>query len=133
MKRIAGSLDANVLLRLLLNDVLDQHKAALKLVENDLVEFNVADTVIIEIAFVLERHYQFSRKQICEAIDGLILLTQLRCNQILFEKALALFVKHRNLSFEDCCLSVYAYLNDAEPLWTFDRKLAHKAPNAQLI
>ena len=44
MKRIAGSLDANVLLRLLLNDMLDQHKAALKLVENDLVEFNVADS-----------------------------------------------------------------------------------------
>ena len=60
-------------------------------------------------------------------------LKQINCNQALFEKALALFIAHANLSFEDCCLAAYAQITDAEPLWTFDKKLANQAPSAKLI
>jgi predicted nucleic-acid-binding protein len=129
----AGSLDANVLLRLLLNDVADQHQAVVKLFERSVGKFSVADTAIIEIVFVLERHYQFSRSAIVETIEGLMSLTAITCNQPLFVAALPLFSKHSGLSFEDCCLAVYAGLNNAEPLWTFDRKLAKQTSSAKLL
>ncbi len=128
-----GSLDTNTLLRLLLNDIPEQHKAIKKLVSQARGQFNVADTAIIELAFVLERHYDFSRQQVKEAITGLTQLKEISCNHILCDHALLLYIAHPALSFEDCCLSSYAALNQAEPLWTFDKKLARQAVNATLI
>jgi predicted nucleic-acid-binding protein len=127
-----GSLDANVLLRLLLNDVSEQHQAALALFESTSHQFALADTAIIEIVFVLERHYAFTRSQIADAIEGLMSLPQVNCNRTLFEQALILFAERNNLSFEDCCLTVYAELNQAQPLWTFDQKLA-QVPGVKLV
>src|SRR5579884_2369618 len=133
MAVIAGSLDANVLLRLLLNDNPAQHRAAATLVEKASGQFAVADTAIIETVFVLERYYGLTRSQIGEAIQGLMKLPQINCNRALFAQALTLFMRHVSLSFEDCCLTTYAVLNEATPLWTFDQKLAHQASRAQLI
>lgn len=133
MTTFSGSLDANVLLRLLLKDIPDQHASAVTLLQKSPNQFAVADTAIIEIAFVLERHYGFVRSAILEAIEGLMSLSEINCNRGLFEKALPLFAKNPGLSFEDCCLAIYATLNDAEPLWTFDRKLANQASSAKLV
>ena len=133
MSPFSGSLDANVLLRLLLNDVPDQHQASLQLLQDSAGQFAVADIAIIEIVFVLGKNYGFSRREIVEAIEGLMSLTKINCNQALFEKALPLFSKSPGLSFEDCYLASYAELNEANPLWTFDRKLAHQAQSASLI
>lgn len=133
MAAFSGSLDANVLLRLLLNDLTDQHQAVLRLFQNASGQFAVADTAIIEIAFVLERNYKFTRDAIVEAIEGLMSLAEINCNRPLFAKALLIFSKYPGLSFEYCCLAVYAELNEAKPLWTFDQKLAKQVPSAKLV
>jgi predicted nucleic acid-binding protein len=133
MARFYGSLDANVLLRLLLNDVVAHHNAALKLFQGATGQFAVADTAIIELVFVLARHYGLARTEVAEAVEGLMALPELSCNRSLFGKALPLFVKNPKLSFEDCCLAAYAELNAAEPLWTFDQKLANQAASARLV
>jgi predicted nucleic-acid-binding protein len=133
MTKFTGSLDTNVLLRLLLNDIPEQHTAAKKLMRQTNNQFAVADTVIIELVFALDRYYGFSRLQIAEAVDGLMVLKEINCNRILFEKALPIFINHSGLSFEDSCLAIYAQLNEAEPLWTFDKKLANQAANARLV
>lgn len=129
----SGSLDTNALLRLLLNDIADQHEAIKKLLREANGQLAVADIAVIELVFVLERHYSFSRQQVSEAVTGLMLLRKINCNRTLFEKALPTYVSHSALSFEDCCLSTYATLNQAEPLWTFDKKLATQAGGAKLI
>lgn len=133
MANFNGSADTNILLRLLLNDIPEQHIAAKDLLQQSSNQVAVADTAVIELVFVLERHYGFSRLQITEAIDGLIRLKEINCNRVLFENAVAIFIQHSGLSFEDCCLSTYAKLNEAEPLWTFDKKLANQAPNSKLL
>jgi predicted nucleic-acid-binding protein len=133
MVALAGSLDANVLLRLLLNDLPDQHQAVIKLFQNTSGQFNVSDTAIMETVFVLERNYNFSRSAIVETIDGLMSLAEINCNQSLFMKSLPIFVRNTGLSFEDCCMTVYAELDDAKPLWTFDKKLAKQVSSAELI
>lgn len=130
---IAGSLDANVVLRLLLNDIPEQVEAIDQLFLTASGPFHVADTALIEVVFVLGRNYEFTRPQIAEAVQGLIALSSISCNRVLFERALPLFVAHPSLSFEDCCLSVYAELQAATPLWTFDKKLAKQAPGARLV
>ncbi len=107
MANVAGSLDANALLRLLLNDVPEQYAKVLRLFKERDGRFALADAAVIKVVFVL-----------CRA---------------LFRKSLLIFVKHPTLSFEDCCLSVYAELNDAEPLWTFDKKLVNQTTSAGLV
>ncbi len=133
MVELAGSLDANVILRLLLNDIPIQHMSVQELFEANERQFAIADTAIIEVIFVLERHYKFTRPQISEAIEGLLSLIKINCNRELFTQALPLFVEHTSLSIEECCLNVYAMLNNAIPLWTFDKKLANQASYAQLM
>jgi len=133
MARLAGLLDTNVLLRLLLNDVPEQHKAVVQLFLGTDAQFAVADIAIIEIIFVLcGADYNFSRTEAAKVINNLMQLPQINCNRNLFSQALSLFVDHPKLSFEDCCLAVYAQLNDATPLWTFDQKLANQADSAKL-
>jgi predicted nucleic-acid-binding protein len=133
MTKYTGSFDTNVLLRLLLNDIPEQHNATKKLLSQANTQFAIADTAIIELVFVLDRYYGFSRLQVTEAVNGLMKLKEIDCNRALFENTMPLYIKHNGLSFEDCCLSVYAQLNDAEPLWTFDKKLATQASNAKLL
>jgi predicted nucleic-acid-binding protein len=129
----SGSLDTNALLRLLLNDIPEHHLAVKVLLEKSTNQFSIADTAMIELVFVLERHYSFTRQQIEEAVYGLAQLREITCNYNLFEQALPLFVERPRLSFEDCCLAVYAKLNNAEPLWTFDKKLASQTFSARLV
>lgn len=133
MPRFSGSLDANILLRLILKDVADQHTAAVELLKKTSGQFAVADTAFIEVVFVLERNYLLTRDQITEAIEGLASLPKINCNHALLEKALVTFKINSSLSFEDCCLAAYAELNDATPLWTFDKKLANQISSTKLL
>lgn len=129
----SGSLDTNAILRLLINDIPSQHEAVKALLAKANGQLAVADIAIIELVFVLERYYGFSRLHAKEAVIGLMQLKEVNCNRRLFEKALPIYLSHSTLSFEDCCLSTYATLNEAEPLWTFDKKLATQTTNTKLI
>ena len=60
-------------------------------------------------------------------------LTELNLNRTLFENALPIFLKQPSLSFEDSCLVTYAELNDATPLWTFDKTLANQILSSKLV
>jgi len=74
-----------------------------------------------------------NRSQIAEAIEGLASLMEINCNNALIENALPIFKSHPGLTFEDCCLATYASLSDAEPLWTFDKKLSSQVKNTKLV
>lgn len=117
-----GSLDTNVLLRLLLDDVAPQTKAVERLLARG-ERFEVADAALIEMIFVLEKVYGFGREDILENVWVITRNEQFVCNRVLFEHALPLYLHHGKLSIMDCVLLVYARLNNAAPLWTFDKDL----------
>ena len=129
----AGSLDTNVLLRLLLNDLPAQHQATLRLFQQAQKPMIVADVAMIEVVFVLGRNYRFTRPQIVEIMIGLLSRPEISANVRLLEAAFQLFLDHSALAFEDCYLAVVAEYRNALPLWTFDRQLAAKTPNAKLV
>ncbi|WP_308466429.1 PIN domain-containing protein [Rathayibacter soli] len=122
----AGSLDANVVLRLLLNDVPKQHAQAVALI-NSGGSFAISDTALIETNFVLGRAYGLTRAQQREAIVGILLQPSIRGNLECFANAFELYVEHPALSFEDCYLVVAADAGGNSPLWTFDKKLANQS------
>ena len=118
------SIDTNVLLRLTLKDIPSQYEKAKKLIIGSKTRFDVADIAIMEYVYALESYYDFNRLQINEMVSFVINVDNINCNRNLFNDALVVYLQRPKLSFTDCCLAVYAALNEAVPLWTFDHKLA---------
>lgn len=133
MAKFAGSLDASVLLRLLINDIPDRHAAAAKLLEDGRKHYAVSDIAIAELVFVLEHHYRLKRAAIQEAVEGLLALPNIQTNRVLLTEALHIYVRRGSLTFEECYMHAFADLVGAAPLWTFDKKLAHQLEGVQLV
>jgi len=125
-----SSLDTNILLRLLLKDSPEQHMAARRLIEQPDMSFLVSDTAIIELVFVLERYYEFSRVLIKEAVEALMGIACISLRSGVIREALGTYVSFPKLSFEDCYLVEEAAANNAVPLWTFDKKLVSQVEHA---
>ncbi len=126
------SIDTNILLRMILGDVKVQITAIRSLLEkHDIVA--VSDLTITEVVYVLEKSQGVSRALICEFINSLLSNQHLNINRPLFQRVLPLYEKHRTESFNDCCLSVYATLNNQVPLYTFDKKMARDLPGVELV
>lgn len=125
-----GSLDTNVIVRLLLQDNPAQVAAAERIIETA-NRLHVADAAIIESVFVFEKVYRMPRPAIAHNIMTLIRHPRLICNRPLFGLALALYQANSKLSIVDCCLITYATLNAAEPLYTFDKEMCRVSTTAK--
>jgi predicted nucleic-acid-binding protein len=124
VSKLAGSLDANALLRLILNDIPAQATAVAALVSNPQHRYAVTDLALVEVEYALRSHYGFSREQIEDALGNLLLHPSIQAYALLMKRVFKLYMAHAQLSFTDCCLAAHAEIDDAAPLWTFDQKLA---------
>jgi predicted nucleic-acid-binding protein len=118
-----GSLDTNILLRLVVGDVPPHTKLITQLFEKVSV-LHVADIVIFEMVFVLSSYYQFSKEDIIESVYTIIRHEKISCNRKLFELGLQTYIEHAKLSFVDSTLPHYANLTNSKPLYTFDVAIA---------
>lgn len=125
------SLDTNVILRIMLMDVPEQCLAIVDLFMRQNYIYDVPDLAITESVFVMQENC--TREEIVSNLRKLFELPGINANFNLFNKVFPMYLKHPKLSFNDCCLAGYAELNQAEPLRTFDRKLAKQAKSAELI
>lgn len=128
---LAGSLDTNILLRLIRRDVPSQFEKVVSLLEEPNAMYHISDLAITEMVHVLKTD-GVSRPEIAEAINMIMMLLNVRMNRPLFKRVIPLYLEHPKLSFNDCYLAVLAELDNATPLWTFDHALAQQAPSAQL-
>jgi predicted nucleic-acid-binding protein len=126
--KTTGSLDTNTLLRLCLGDIPEQAYVVKNLLErSDWLE--VADAVVFEMIFVMERVYKLDREKIVRNVITAIRHPKINCNRKLFELTLPLYLEHNKLSIVDCALTQYAKLNNATPLYTFDVALSKACPD----
>lgn len=134
MSGLAGSLDANAILRLLLNDVPTQAAAVAALVSNPQQAYAVTDLAIVEVEYALRTHYGLSREQIHDVLSTFVAHPSIHADEALMKRVFQLYIAHPQLSFTDCGLAAHAEVDDARPLWTFDQKLAKQSDGAaQLI
>ena len=127
---IRGSIDSNVILRLLVNEVPAQYDAARRLLASG--EFVVSDIAVIETCFVLGRVYQLDRNQQVHAMLGFLAQPNIHADLARFVGVFAGYVEHPTLSLEDCYLVAVA-AEDGPPLFTFDRKLAGQVGGAAVV
>lgn len=125
------SLDTNVILRIMLMDIPEQCLAIVDLFMRQNYVYDVSDLAVTESVFVMQE--SCTREEVVANLRKLFELPGINANFNLYKKVFPMYLKHPKLSFNDCCLAAYAELNQAEPLRTFDRKLANQASNAELI
>jgi predicted nucleic acid-binding protein len=114
------SLDTNVVLRFLLNDVPEQTKKATDVITSNKVY--VTDVVVIEVIYVLEKVIQLSRKDIVELTTSFLGFASVVHNPLFLVGAIILYGKHPSLSIVDCYAAAEAR-EYGNKLVTFDRRL----------
>lgn len=120
-------LDTNVLLRHVLQDHPDHSARATALIvaiEQGHRTVHLADTVVFEAAYTLEKTYRVPRHIIRDALQPIlglpgIILPGKRIHQRVFD----LYVREAGLSFADCYHGVLAMHLRLPTILSFDRKL----------
>lgn len=126
------SIDTNLLLRLLLADNILQVTKIAELIRRH-EKFAVADLAVVEMVYVLEKSKGLSRADVAKFVTSLLDNSHFVLNRPLFHHVLPHYMKCPAVSFNDCCLEGYAFLNAQTPLYTFDQKLARQLPHAELV
>ena len=113
-------IDANIVLRYLLDDTKELSEKASAILEHQ--EVFLLNEVIAEIVYVLERVYQVKNDEISVTLQGLLKYDNLNVEDFeLLEEALKLYGK-RKLDFVDTLLYAYSKTRNYE-VYTFDKKL----------
>ena len=111
-------IDANIVLRFFIKDILDQALQAKRILENENVF--LANEVIAEIIYVLEKVYKKERNDIYYALYKLIIQRNIfNFDKQFVLKALEIY-NSSNLDFVDCLLCAYSEVDEIK---TFDKKL----------
>ena len=115
------SLDTNVVLRFLLNDIPEQTEIATNTIENNKVY--VTDVVVVEIIYVLEKVIELSRHDITKLVTSFLGFSNVVHNPYFLDDVIQFYEQHPALSVVDCYAAAEskAYKNE---LATFDKKLA---------
>lgn len=133
--RIAGSLDTNVLVRLIVRDDEAQAEVAARVLERHVrrsESFWIPITVILELEWVLRSRYKFAKAEVIRAFASLLTTMELVFeSEGALEQALASY-EEGGADFGEYLHLALAQYGHALPFWTFDAK-ASKAAGAKLL
>ena len=129
---VHASLDTNCLLRWILRDVPEQADAVASNLTSG-QSFHLADQAIIEMIYVLEKTYSLPRVAIVDIVNLLMAESQFSWNREFFANIMVPYQMHNSLSVVDCYLAHDALRASATPLYTFNKQLIKKMPQAELL
>jgi predicted nucleic-acid-binding protein len=113
-------IDANIVLKIILNDHAELSPKAKEIIDNNIVEVPVE--ALCEVVFVLHGHYEANRENISAALKNFFANT--RCalsHREAVLKGIAYFGASK-LDFVDCILAGYMEI-EYDEIYTFDEKL----------
>lgn len=118
------SLDTNVVLRFLLDDVPEQTIKAKNIISKNKVY--VTDVVVVEIIYVLEKVMLLPRKDITKLLTDFLGFSNVVHNPYFLVESIELYEHSPSLSIVDCYVAeeAKAYKNK---LVTFDKRLSTQA------
>ena len=124
-----NSIDTNVVLRFLLDDIPTQTIKAKRILSGPPVY--VSDVVVTEVVYVLENSLGYGRKYVSSLLRVLMAVPGLVYNDHLLQDVLAMYENRTALSFVDCYVATEAK-TFGSTLFTFDKKLQNQGgPHVQ--
>ena len=132
---LVDSLDTSVILAFILGSSPEQRDIVWNFLNDPDYIHRIPDMVIAEAVYILEDHYGLTRAQIIKNLRKFLgeYDDVLDYNHELFDLVFPFYARHPSLSFSECCMASYAELCPAEPLFTFDAKLARQHPSAKKL
>lgn len=120
------ALDTNVIIRFLVSDDAAQAEAARVLMEGLTFDNQgfICREVIIEVVWVLERSYRFTRTQIADVLIELIATDSLVVEAADDVARAAFTYRQGGVGFSDLMILSSSKRSGAVPLYSFDRKLS---------
>ena len=120
------ALDTNVLVRYLVDDDAEQAEAARTLLAELTTERPgfICREVTVELVWVLQRAYGFSRDRIATVLEKLVATEELQVESVDDVARAALRYRRGDAGFSDLMIVAAAERSGARPLYTFDRKAA---------
>ncbi|MBC7707933.1 PIN domain-containing protein [Polaromonas sp.] len=115
-----NSLDTNIVLRYLLNDIPEQSLKSKLLITGS--ESYVTDVIAVEIIFVLERVVTMERADIVTLFKSFLSLPNLVYNDYFLDQVIDLYGAKKKLSIVDCYAATEAKVY-GNSLITFDKEL----------
>lgn len=123
-------LDTNVLARFIVQDDPVQAKAATRLIESkcqaDEPGF-ISILVLVELSWVLGRAYGYSRSQVFQVVEALLLTTELRVERPDIVRVALRSFGAGSADFADCLIASTNAANGCETTFTFDRRASRVA------
>lgn len=118
-------LDTNAFLRLFLNDIPEQANLVenlLKKAKNAEITIYLPQIIIFEIAYALNKYYQFPKEEVIQKLKSIIVSPYLKVqNREVFKETVKTY-KNQTISLSDCFILQFSKYKDCE-LFTFDKKL----------
>ena len=120
------ALDTNVLVRYLAQDDEAQFQVAADLIEGCTSDdpMYVCREVMIELVWVLERSYKYSREEIAEALLSIVTASQLSVENAQDIASVVNLYRKEGYDFADLMIRQAAQRAESRILKTFDQKLA---------
>ena len=120
------AVDTNVIVRYLVGDDIEQAEAARSLIDGFTPEAPafICREVVMEVAWVLERSYRFTRSRVAEALMDLTASDSLMVENPEDVAAAAHVYSQGGVGFSDLMVLSAAERAGALPVYTFDRRLA---------
>ena len=120
------ALDTNVIIRFLVSEDAAQAEAARVLMERLTFDNQgfICREVIIEVVWVLERSYRFTRTQIADVLIELIATDSLVVEAADDVARAAFTYRQGGVGFSDLMILSSSKRSEAVPLYSFDRKLS---------
>lgn len=115
-------LDANFILRFLLDDHPLQSIAAKKVLEANNETLLLHDLAVAEIVWVLTSVYKLEKKDIAEKIYHLLRLKSILSNKSLLIRSIY-FYRNFTISFIDAYFAAYSEQEKLEGIYSFDKDL----------
>jgi predicted nucleic-acid-binding protein len=128
------AIDTNVLVRFLTQDDPDQGAIARRFFAGLTVESPgfFAREVLVELVWVLERAYRYSRNEIASALEGVLAAAELEVEASDDVGAVLHAYRDQGFGFADLMIAAAGRRVGAESLVTFDRKAA-RLPGVELL
>jgi len=123
------ALDTNVLVRFLTQDDTEQFEIAQDIINNCSTKQPafICREVLVELVWVLERSYKYSRNEITAAVMGLISAAELHVETAQDVAEILPLYQNEGFGFSDLIIRQAAIKNGGCDLQTFDRKAAKLA------
>lgn len=119
---MAKLLDTNLIIRFLINDFPQQANAVEKLLKNTHEVLILPDVVVVEIIYVLQSNYKFSKEEAVDKVYAFIQTSAIICNRALIFNTLVTYLNH-SISFVDAYLAAYSEIEKLEGIYSFDKGL----------